>query len=71
MQKRDESAGEGSLAAEGKSIIVKHLPAAEVLRCAGFLFPLGTLDGLRRKPFCNGRQMKAGGGNSWSFTLRN
>jgi len=46
MQERDESAGEGSLAAEGKSIIVRHLPAAEVLRCAGFLFPLGNLDGL-------------------------
>jgi hypothetical protein len=38
MHGPDESGGEASLAAEGKSICFKHLPAAEVFRCAGFLF---------------------------------
>src|SRR5712691_3269761 len=39
---RERSGGEGPLAANGKSIWMRYLPAAEVLRCAGFLLAPGS-----------------------------
>src|SRR6267154_3700024 len=64
-QQRERSGGEGPLAANGKSICMRYLPAAEVIRCAGFLLP-------RRVRSCrrSGESAAKGEGKTYGY-LRN